>query len=298
MVRRDYTSNSNDSYWLTNPKQPLAGFGRIFGEEATTRSLRTRLGLKQIEDRVSGTDGLGPPKFDLSSVQQSLFKNRNLGAEMARDDLVSLCRREAASGRADMGPACDALAAWDLRVNLDSRGAHVFRLFAEKGGLQFKVSFNAADPVNTPNTLDVADPKVLAALVGAVDQLKTLGIPVDAALGDVQKEPRGTERIAIHGGPGPEGIFNVITPVDLKLGLGWTKIRHGSSWIMAVEFTDKGPISQGVLTYSQSTNPNSPHFADQTRLYSQKGWDDLRFSEKAVIAWTLSRRVIQEPVQP
>ncbi len=298
MFRSDYTSNSNDSYWLTNPKQPLAGFGRIFGEEATTRSLRTRLGLKQIEERVAGTDGLGAPKFDLPTVQAVLFKNRNLGGEMVRDDLVGLCRREAAGAHPELGAACDALAAWDLKVNLDSRGAHVFRLFAEKGGLRFKVPFNAADPVNTPNTLDVADPNVLAALVGAVDQLKTLSIPVDAALGDIQKEPRGAERIAIHGGPGPEGIFNVITPVELKPGFGWTKIRHGSSWIMAVEFTDKGPISQGVLSYSQSTNPASPHAADQTRLYSQKGWDDLRFTEKAVIVGTLSRRVIKEPRLP
>ena len=29
------TSNSNESYRLTSPKQPLAGFGRIFGEKAT-----------------------------------------------------------------------------------------------------------------------------------------------------------------------------------------------------------------------------------------------------------------------
>jgi len=44
----------------------------------------------------------------------------------------------------------------------------------------------------------------------------------------------------------------------------------------------RGPVSQGVLSYSQSTNPDSPHAADQTRLYSRKGWDDLRFTEAAV----------------
>eukprot|EP01035_Chromulina_nebulosa_P005000 gene5000-6783_t len=113
------------------------------------------------------------------------------------------------------------------------RGAHIFRLFAEKGGLAFRVPFNAADPVNTPNTLDVENPKVLAALVDSVKQLRTLKIPMNATLAQVQTEPRtGGERIPIHGGPGPEGIFNVITPVDLKPELGWTKIRHGSSWIM------------------------------------------------------------------
>ena len=294
IFRSDYAANSNDSYWLTNPKQPLAGFGRIFGDEATARSLRTRLALRQIDERVAGTDGLGAPKFDLPTLQGVLFGNRNLGAEMTRDPLVALCRRAAAGPQPDLAEACAALAAWDLRVNLDSRGAHIFRLFAEKGGLRFKVPFDAADPVNTPNTLDVEDPRVLTALIDAVQQLRTLRIPMDATLAQVQTEPRaGGERIPIHGGPGPEGIFNVITPVDLKAELGWTKIRHGSSWIMAVEFTDRGPVSQGVLTYSQSTNPDSPNAADQTRLYSRKGWDDLRFSEAAVRKGAVSTLVLK-----
>lgn len=294
MFRNDYTSNSNDSYWLTHPRQPLAGFGRIFGDEATARSLRTRLSLKQIDDRVAGTDGLGAPRFDLPTVQAVLFANRNLGAEMTRDPLVALCRRAAAGTQPELAPACDALAAWDLKVNLESRGAHIFRMFAEKGGLKFKVAFDPADPVNTPHTLDVDDPKVLAALVDSVSQLRTLKIPMTATLAEVQTEPRaGGERIAIHGGPGPEGIFNVITPVELKPELGWTKIRHGSSWIMAVEFTGKGPVSQGVLTYSQSTNPTSPHAADQTRLYSRKGWDDLYFTPAAVRKGAVSTVVLR-----
>lgn len=291
IFRRDFTSNSNDSYWLTNPAQPMTGYPRILGEEATARSLRTRMGLRLIEDRMSGADGQGPPRFDLASVQGALYANRNLGAELVRNDLVGLCRRQS---RADLEAACAALAAWDLRVNLDSRGAHIFRLFAEKGGLKFKVAFDPKDPVRTPNTLDVDDPKVLAALVGAVTQLQDLKIPMDAPLGQVQSEPRRDGAVPIHGGPGPEGIFNVITPVDLKPERGWTKIRHGSSWIMVVEFTPRGPVSQGILTYSQSADPASPHASDQTRAYSEKVWDDLRFNDSAVKAGTLSRTVIEE----
>jgi acyl-homoserine-lactone acylase len=63
---------------------------------------------------------------------------------------------------------------------------------------------------------------------------------------------------------------------------------------MAVEFTAKGPVSEGILTYSESTNPTSPHYGDQTRLYSAKGWDDLRFTEAAVAAGTVSRNRISE----
>ena len=50
--------------------------------------LRTRLGLDQVDKRVAGTDGLGAPKFDLKSLQQVIYGNRHLGAELVRDDLV------------------------------------------------------------------------------------------------------------------------------------------------------------------------------------------------------------------
>jgi acyl-homoserine-lactone acylase len=63
---------------------------------------------------------------------------------------------------------------------------------------------------------------------------------------------------------------------------------------MTVEFTEKGPVSQGILSYSQSTNPASPHAGDQTRAYSDKLWDDLRFDWSAVEAGTVSRKIIQE----
>ena len=291
IFRTDYVSQMNDSYWLTNAAAPMTGYSPIFGDEATARSLRTRLGLDIVADRVAGTDGLGDAKFNLANLQASLYQNRHIGAELVRDSLVAACK---ASRKNSLAAACAALEGWDLKVNLDSKGAHLFHLFAENGGLQFKVPFDPADPVNTPNTLDVANPKVMEALEKAVTQLGELKIPLDAALGDVQRETRGEERIPIHGGSGTEGVFNVITVESLEPELGWTSIRHGSSWIMTVEFTPEGPKSQGILSYSQSTNPASPYHSDQTRAYSQKQWDDLLFSEEAVEAAVVSRKTVSE----
>lgn len=291
LFRNDYVSQMNDSYWLTNASAPMTGYSPLFGDEATARSLRTRLGLDIVADRVAGTDGLGDPKFNLANLQAALYQNRHIGAELVRNDLVAACK---ASRKNSLAAACAALEGWDLKVNLDSKGAHLFHLFAENGGLVFKVAFDPADPVNTPHTLDVANPKVLEALQKAVDQLAELKIPLDAALGDVQRETRGEERIPIHGGAGQEGVFNVITVGDLEPELGWTSIRHGSSWIMTVEFTADGPKSQGILTYSQSTDPTSPFHSDQTRAYSQKQWDDLLFSEEAVEAAVVSRKTVTE----
>jgi acyl-homoserine-lactone acylase len=294
LFRTDHVSQMNDSYWLTNPAAPLTGFSRIFGDEGTPRSLRTRLGLVQIDDRLAGTDGLAAPGFDLERIQQVLFGNRNHAAELTRDALVTLCRDAVAAGRTHLADACDVLEAWDLRVDLDSRGAHLFRLFTERGGLRFAVPFDPADPVHTPNTLAVTDPRVLNALEGAVQALADAGIPLDARWGDVQSHAWEATRIPIHGGSGGEGVFNVITSVGFQPGQGWTQVVHGSSWIMTVEFTDDGPRSEGVLTYSQSTNPLSPHRADQTQFYAQEGWDDLRLSEQAVVEGTVSATTVSE----
>ncbi len=291
IFRTDYVSQMNDSYWLTNAAAPITGYSPIFGDEVTARSLRTRLGLDIVADRVAGTDGLGDPKFNLANLQAALYQNRHIGAELVRDDLVAACK---ASRKNSLAAACAALEGWDLKVNLDSKGAHLFHLFAENGGLQFKVPFDPADPVNTPNTLDAANAKVLEALQKAVDTLTELKIPLDAALGEVQRETRGDERIPIHGGAGQEGVFNVITVGKLEPELGWTDIRHGSSWIMTVEFGPEGPRSQGILTYSQSTDPASPFRSDQTRAYSAKQWDDLLFTEEAVEAATVSRKTVTE----
>ena len=44
------------------------------------------------------------------------------------------------------------------------------------------------------------------------------------------------------------------------------------------------PDARGILTYSQSPEPDSPHHADQTRLYSRGEWIDLPFSDAEIQA--------------
>ncbi len=53
---------------------------------------------------------------------------------------------------------------------------------------------------------------------------------------------------------------------------------------MAVELGSDGPSGRQILTYSQSANPNSPWYADQTRLYSGKGWDTIKFTQRQLRA--------------
>jgi hypothetical protein len=46
----------------------------------------------------------------------------------------------------------------------------------------------------------------------------------------------------------------------------------------------KCPDLRTILTYSQSTNPSSPYFADQTRMFSRKAWVNPGFCEREILA--------------
>jgi acyl-homoserine-lactone acylase len=286
LVRGDYVTNSNDSYWLANPAAPLEGYPRIIGNERTPRSLRTRLGVHQVRQRIAGTDGLPGTRFTPANLWAVTLGNRAYGGELVRDDLVRVCTAHPVATASDGTPvdltgACAALRGWDLRVNLDSRGSHVFTEFARARGLRFADPFDPDRPLTTPSRLAVDDPAVRTALADAVQLLG--GIPLDARLGDIQTEPRGAERIPIHGGWPDAGVFNMTINM-VEPGVGYRKVQHGTSFLMAVELGRKGPSGRQILTYSQSANPNSPWYADQTRLYSGKGWDTIKFTEKQLRA--------------
>jgi acyl-homoserine-lactone acylase len=290
--RDDYVTNSNDSYWLSNPEAPLEGFPRIIGDERRIRTLRTRLGLQMVAERIAAGG------FSLDDVQDTVFNNRQYAAELFRDELVALCKSSptlvGTNGPVDVSQACPILEAWDMRDDLDSPGAILFRRFAGKAlalpgpvgsvpGLYpptvWDTPFDPADPVNTPRGLNTGDPAVRAALADAVAELREVGIPLDARLREWQYEKRGEERIPIHGGPGGLGVFNAIS-APFRGGEGYPDITSGSSFVMAAHLNGGArgcPESRAILTYSLSANPASPHFADQTRLYSRKQWVDMLF---------------------
>ncbi len=302
LIRDDYVTNSNDSYWLSNPEHPLEGFARIIGDERTPRTLRTRLGLKMVMEHFgNGPDQPASDPFTRQSLQDLVFNDRQYAGELWRDQLVQLCNSApggyllGSSGPVNVSGACPVLAAWDLHDNLDSNGSILFRRFATRalatpGGLPiglptgdltiFSTPFDANDPVNTPSGLNTASPKVQQSLADAVTDLQSAGIPLDAPLRGYQYEKRGDEKIPIHGGPGdPNGDFNAINvswsgdPSEP----GYPNVPHGSSFVMVTSFGSGCPDNRSILTYSQSENPNSPYFADQTRMFSDKQWVDPPF---------------------
>lgn len=299
VFRDDYVAQMNDSYWLTNPAAPMTGYLRIFGEEKTERSLRGRMGLKIVADRLAGTDGLGAPKFDLETVKKTMLSNQVMSAELAREALVRHCAQAGYRHKGvDLRPACDVLAAWDGTYNVSSRGAVIWRRFFANKGLVYAVPFDPARGATTPNTLDTSSPKVLDALVAAIQDLQAANIALNAPLGTVHGITRNGKYIPMHGGNTADGTFNQIqSPERLQANVGYTPDK-GSSFIMAVEWGPGGVKSDAILTYSQSTNPASPHFTDQTEMFSRREWDRNYFTTAEVEAATVRKETVSAKRSP
>ena len=104
LMRNDYVTNSNDSYWLSNPKQPLEGFARIIGDERTARTLRTRIGLIMTQARIDGTDGLGPPASPGRTCSGMVFSDRQYGGELDARRRRAMCRCSRRHGAVVDGP--------------------------------------------------------------------------------------------------------------------------------------------------------------------------------------------------
>jgi acyl-homoserine-lactone acylase len=303
LLRKDYVTNSNDSYWLSNPEQPLEGYATIIGDERKERVLRTRAGLVMVQEGLANGG-----KFNRQEMQDLLFSSRQHAAEVVGDDVVAMCRAfpggyaPSEQGPVEVGSACDVLAAWDRRDGVDSRGAVLFRRFwsratAVQVGVQaslqqshlWTVPFDANDAVNTPRGLNTLSPLVMKAFGDALNDLAGAGIKVDDPLGMWQKDvrPDGTAT-PYHGGPGGLGVFNAMAaPWSATKGYVG-RLAHGSSFIQTVAFDGDGcPDARTILTYSQSTNPASAHYTDQTRLYAAGGWVTDRFCDTDVAAGTL-----------
>ena len=270
--RTDYTENSNDSHWLSNARTRLEGFPRIIGEERTQRSLRTRMGLRIVEDALK--DG---GRFSRRELQEAMFDNRVMSAELWRGELVAMCREDS-----NVPPAaCDVLEKWSGRDDLDARGALLFRRFAQRAldaPSPWRTPFDPNDPVNTPNGLNTGDPAVRLALRQAIDDLEAAGVPFDAPLSALQYETRG-ERIPLHGGPSDTGVFNVLQ-TTFDPAKGFTDVSAGQTYIQAVEFTGGKPCGVRAATnlgHSLSTDPTSPWYANGTRQIARKDWTEQPF---------------------
>lgn len=185
-------------------------------------------------------------------------------ADRILDDLLSVAKK---SGNNIVKNASIVLETWDRKADADSRGAVLFNSWVEEIGLNmFAEPWNAKAPLTTPNGL--ANPEAaISALEKAAQKVSKDYGALDVPWGDVYRLRYDSIDFPANGGPDYMGIFRVLyfAPDEDKL----FRANNGDSYVAIVEFSD--PVRANVLlSYGNSTQPNSPHRGDQLELFSQK----------------------------
>jgi acyl-homoserine-lactone acylase len=218
-------------------------------------------------------------------VQAVLTGNGNFAAALVLDELLADCRQRADALSASSRQGCAVLAGWDRSNRAEARGAHLFREWwrsAKEVKNLWRLPFNPEDAIVTPAGLRMDDPAVAQALYAALDAavatVRAAGFALDAPLGEVQQRRVAGRAVPIPGGDEFEGVLNKVeTQGSGQLGRGGYAVNYGSSYIQLVGFDDRGPLARGLLSYGQSSDPDSPWAYDQLGLLGASEWPLLPF---------------------
>lgn len=306
--RADYVHNCNDSYWLTNWRDPQTGFAAIIGNENSARSLRTRQCIRQAEELL-----LSDTKIDMESLQELVLDSRIYTSETERTaPLAALCGSDTytiqegddAGTEVNISEACTVLSNWDGKNNLNSVGGHIWREFWRQiggAGAPFSTAFNGTGDQahQTPRDLDTSAVAVQDGFALAVKKMNDNNVSLTATTAENQwyLDTDGTTRIPIFGGSGTPGSFTIWggshgSPTETE---GYGQTIFGNSYIQTVTFDDQDNVEvEAFLTYSQSADPGSPHFSDFTKAYSAKEWHPMPYTEAEISAEVIGQVRLRE----
>ncbi len=260
--------NSNDSAWLTDPARPLEGFSPLVSRAGEPLGGRTRYALSRL---------VAMPRISANDLRQLVTANSVASRDWVLPDLLVYCARPTRVPA--VRTACQELANWDGTANVAAGpGLQVFagvmrRLTADAS--LWRRPFDPADPLHTPAGIALdragADERLARWLTEALAERTS------RRWGEVQR----SAGIAIPGGDGQLGIYNAI---QSEARGDHREVMSGSSYIQLVRFTADGPQARGLLAFSQSSDPRSAHFLDQTLLFSRQAWPALPFTERQIQA--------------
>lgn len=283
LIRDDFVLNSNDSFWLANAKKPLTGYPQILGQVGVQQGWRTQMGYRKLAELTKA------PSSSISDddLEAMLFADENYTAAMILDRLHAAC----APADPAIDRACAVLMNWDRRNKVTSRGAALYREFwrrAQKIPDLWSVEFEARHPLSTPRVLQVDNGRVReqlrSALREAIAAFDELGIAADASLGELQYRSTKAGNLPLPGGTDMEGVLNLVRFGPLtKNGYANDNI-FGSSYIQLVTWKDGRVAARGLLANSQSSDPDSEHYADQTRVFSTGKLVELPFTDNEIAA--------------
>ena len=277
-----YVQNCNSAPWYTNLQAIIDR--RKFPADLTPNfnSLRQQHSLLMLD---------GDEQLSLEDVKKRKFTMKLLLADRVKEDLLDLARGQTVKG-VKLDEAVDLLTAWDNTVSRDSQASVLFTEFwsaycKAAGAAQrtdaakvFSEPWDENRPAQTPRGIanKAAAREALAATINAI---KTKFGRLDVAWGDIHRLRRGALDVPIGGIDAQSalvefGVFRVIWHEVSEMGKRIA--TGGDSYVFAVEFTSP-PTAYSITAYSQSSDPASRHYADQSALFAREEWKPAWFAE-------------------
>jgi acyl-homoserine-lactone acylase len=157
---------------------------------------------------------------------------------------------------------------WDRKATADSKGAAIFLIIYYKV-VQEQSSGEAYSYLTKEKSVQL--------LRYAKDYLQKNFGTTEVTLGQYQKLVRGNKNVPLSGIP---DVISAMRSVFYERGM--IKGDQGESYIELVKFTKDGPIIETVNCYGASSDPKSPHFADQMEMFANQKTKAMTLSKEQV----------------
>jgi acyl-homoserine-lactone acylase len=280
-----YVQNSNDPPWYTTlqaiiDRKPFPPY-LVRGD---TIGWRGQVSLSMLE---------ADPDITLDEVMARKFDEHLLLADRLKPPLLELAAQPAA--QPVLAEAVTVLTAWDNQVHADSLGAELFlrwwSAYLKTTPRPFKEPWNVQHPIETPTGL--SDPAhALTALEQVATAMKQERGRLAVAWGDIHRLRRGAIDLPLGGA---DITFRSIG--YRSDGKGAMEAVSGDSYVLAVEFREP-PVAYSVMVYSESSDPRSSHYTDQSVLFSKERLKSLWFTEPDIAAHLERSYAVAHPTRP
>ena len=195
------------------------------------------------------------------------------------------------------GPAQEAKAVlekWDRSSNADSKGAVLFYSWAQKinpwSPDTYATKWNLKNARTTPDGL--ANPeRAVQILEKTAIELKAHFGSLDIPWGEFYRIRYNGLELPANGADGSVGVFRIAWTNGPEKD-GKMYVSGGDTWVSVIEFGDK-VRAKALLSYGNSTQPKSPHYGDQLKLFSKKEMRDVYFYKEDVAKHIQKREVLE-----
>jgi acyl-homoserine-lactone acylase len=112
--------------------------------------------------------------------------------------------------------------------------------------------------------------------------MEARGIPLDASIGEVQRAPQAGAA-PMPGCLEGDGCYAAIGSSFPTPAAKQAEVTGGTSIVMFTELqAGHEPVAKALLAYSQSEDPTSPYYEDQTQRFSKNEWITLPWTPASV----------------